>query len=103
MDGMRRGKMSDHDYLKQKLYEALHDLFSVKGLAMGLTYASVYLLHVRNVPDKFKKEFEEVKAALTTTPLGTDVDYEPRDVSPEEAVLLARGILSLYTEVMGGL
>jgi hypothetical protein len=82
--------MSDHDYLKQKLYEALHDLFSVKGLAMGLTYASVYLLHVRNVPDKFKKEFEEVKAALTTTPLGTDVDYEPRDVSPEDAARQSR-------------
>ncbi len=32
---MRRSKMSDNDYLKQKLYEALHDLFSVKGFAMA--------------------------------------------------------------------
>jgi hypothetical protein len=42
-------------------------------------------------------------ATLLATPLGTDVGYEPRDVSPEEAVVLARRILGLYTEVMGGL
>jgi hypothetical protein len=32
----------------------------------------------------------------------SDHDYL-RDVAPEEAVVLARRILSLYTQVMGGL
>jgi len=95
--------MSDHDYLKQKLYQALHDLFSEKGLAMGLTYACTYLLQVHNVPDEFKEEFDQIKAALLATPLGTDKGYFPRDISPEDATALARRILGLYTTVMGGL
>ena len=95
--------MSDHANLKQKLFEALHDLFSEKDLAMGLTFAQQYFLQVREVPSEFKTEFEEIKAALPTSPSGTDANYEPREVSPVEAVILARRILSLYTEVMGGL
>jgi hypothetical protein len=69
--------MSDHDNLKQKLFEALHDLFSEKGLAMGLTYASMYLDQVREVPSEFKTEFEAIKAALPSAPSGTDVSMSP--------------------------
>jgi hypothetical protein len=43
------------------------------------------------------------RAELPASPLGADDNYEPREVSPVEAVILARRILSLYTEVMGGL
>jgi hypothetical protein len=99
----REIKMSDHDNLKQKLFEALHDLFSEKGLPMGLTYASMYLDQVREVPSEFKTEFEAIKADLPTAPSGTEVSYEPREIAPVEAVVLARRILSLYTAVMGGL
>jgi hypothetical protein len=95
--------MSDHDYLKQKLFEALDNLLTEKGLAMGLTYAGVYLQHVRNVPDQFKEEFEQIKVALLATPLGTETGYAPRDMPPEAAASLARRILRFYTEVMGGL
>lgn len=95
--------MSDHANLKQKLFEALHDLFSEKDLASGLTFAQQYLLQVREVPSEFKTEFEEIKTALTASGSGNDADYEPREVSPVEAVILARRILSLFTEVMGGL
>jgi hypothetical protein len=95
--------MSDHDYLKQKLFEALHDLLSEKGLALGLTYACTYLLQVRNVPERFKKEFDQIKAALLASPLADQTGYLPRDIGPDEAVALARRILGLYTEVMGGL
>ena len=95
--------MSDHDNLKQKLFEALHDLFSEKGLAMGLTYASMYLDQVREVPSEFKSEFEEIKAALPAVPSGREGGYQPRELSPVETVVLARRILSLYTAVMGGL
>src|ERR1700729_301909 len=58
MDGAEGegGKMNDHDNLKQKLLEALHDLFSEKGLAAGLTYAQQYLHQVREVPSEFKTE-----------------------------------------------
>ena len=95
--------MNDHDNLKQKLFEALHDLFSDKGLAAGLTYAQQYLLQVRDVPSEFKIEFEEIKAALATASSASDANFEPREVSAVEAVILARRILSLFTEVMGGL
>ena len=95
--------MSDHGYLKQKLFEALHDLFTEKGLAMGLTYATTYLLHVRNVPAEFQDDFEKLKADLLVTPLGTESGYLPRSVTPGEAIELAHRILGLYTRVMGGL
>jgi hypothetical protein len=95
--------MSDRGYLKQKLYEAVNDLFTEKGLEMGLTYAATYILHVRKVPEEFRAEFEQIKADLLATPLGTDTGYVPRDVTPWEANTLARRILSLYTRVMGGL
>jgi hypothetical protein len=55
--------MSDHDNLKQKRFEALHDLFSERGLATGLTYAQQYLLQVRDVPSEFTTEFEEIKGS----------------------------------------
>jgi hypothetical protein len=61
----------------EKLFEALHDLFSKEGLAMGLTYAHQYLLQVRDVPSEFKTEFEEIKAALTGSPSETDVTMSP--------------------------
>ena len=95
--------MSDHDYLKQKLYDALHDVFSEKGLEMGLTYACSYLLHVRNVPSEFEDEFESIKAELLATPLSDNTGYVPRNLTRQNAIELARRILSLYTEVMGGL
>ena len=56
--------MSDRGYLKQKLYEAVNDLFTDKGLEMGLTYAATYILHVRKVPEEFRAEFEQIKADL---------------------------------------
>jgi hypothetical protein len=95
--------MNDHDNLKQKLFEALHDLFSEKGLAAGLTYAGMYLHQVHDVPSEYKTELEEIRAALITSSSGTEVNCQPREFSPQEAVILARRILSLYTQVMGGL
>ena len=58
---------------------------------MGLTYAGVYLLHVRNVPDQFKEEFEQIKAALLATPLGTETGYERYATDPEYRASLVTG------------
>jgi hypothetical protein len=96
-------EMNDHDNLKQKLFEALHDLFSEKGLAAGLAYAGVYFHQVHDVPSEFKTEFDEIKAALATSSSVTEASGQPPEVSPQEAVIMARRILSLYTQVMGGL
>ena len=62
--------MNDHDNLKQKLFEALNDLFSEKG------YAQQYLLQIRDVPSEFKT-LEEIKDALPASPSGNDANYEP--------------------------
>jgi hypothetical protein len=83
--------MNDHDNLKQKLFEALHDLFSEKGLAAGLIYAGVYLHQVHDVPSEFKTEFEEIKAALTTFSWVTEASGGLPEVSPQRRLLWRGG------------
>jgi hypothetical protein len=48
--------LSGHDYLKQKLYEALHDLVSDGDLDKRLTYAGKYLtdLYGRDIPKSIR-------------------------------------------------
>jgi hypothetical protein len=66
--------MSDHDYLKQKLYEALHNLFSEKGLKMGLSYAGTVLLQAHRVPPQFRKDYDEIMAARPQRRSATTAD-----------------------------
>jgi hypothetical protein len=94
-------EMNDHDNLKQKLFEALHDLFSEKGLAAGLIYAGVYLHQVHDVPSEFKTEFEEIKAALTTFSSVTEASGGLPEVSPQEAVIMARRTPRLWAVFSG--
>jgi hypothetical protein len=92
-------------YLKQKLFQALHDLVGSGDLNMRLTYAGTYLvpLQVDDIPEEYRGEFAEIKAILFATPLSNKEGYVPRELSNEDGAELARRILSLFTAVMGGL
>jgi hypothetical protein len=97
------GEMSG--YLKQKLFQALHDLVGAGDLDQRLTHAGNYLAHVQDheVPDEHRKELGEIKAIMFVTPLSSERGYTPRQISTEDGTKLAHRILELYTKVMGGL
>ena len=84
-------------YLKQKLFQALHDLVGAGDLDQRLTHAGNYLAHLQEheVPEEHRKELGEIKAS--------ERGYSPREISTEDGTKLAHRILELYTKVMGGL
>jgi hypothetical protein len=92
-------------YFKQKLYEALHDLVSDGDIDKRLTYAATYFVHLqeRDVPQEYLERFRVLKEKLVQTPLSSERGYVPRQLSTEDANALAREILGLFTDVMGGL
>ena len=93
------------DRAKQKFFEAVSALIGPKPLRMRLTYAAEPLLtlHEKEMPTSMLKEFEELRNSLTTTPLSHAWGFQPRNISPTKARKLADKILSMYTELMGGL
>ena len=101
--GREAGEMSG--YLKQKLFQALHDLVGAGDLDQRLTHASNYLAHLQEheVPEEHRKELGEIKAIMFATPLSSERGYTPRQISTEDGTKLAHRILELYTRVMGGL
>jgi hypothetical protein len=80
---MRRpeGEREMSGYLKQKLFQALHDLVGAGDLDQRLTHAGNYLAHVQDheIPEEHREELGEIKAIMFATPL-----------SPNEATALAR-------------
>jgi len=102
---MRRpeGEREMSGYLKQKLFQALHDLVGAGDLDQRLTHAGNYLAHVQHheVPEEHRKELGEIKAIMFATPLSSE--NSPREISTEDGTKLAHRILELYTRVMGGL
>jgi hypothetical protein len=90
-------------YLKQKLFQALHDLVGAGDLDQRLTHAGNYLAHVQDheIPEEHREELGEIKAIMFATPLSSG--YSPRKISTEDGTKLAHRILELYTKVMGGL
>jgi hypothetical protein len=92
-------------YLKQKLFQALHDLVGAGDLDQRLTHAGNYLAHVQDheVPQEHRQELGEIKAIMFATPLSSERGYSPRQISTEDSTKLAHRILELYTKVMGGL
>lgn len=92
-------------YLKQKLFQALHDLVGAGDLDQRLTHAGNYLAHLQEheVPEEHRKELGEIKAIMFATPLSSERGYAPRQISTEDGTKLAHRILELYTKVMGGL
>jgi hypothetical protein len=92
-------------YLKQKLFQALHDLVGAGDLNQRLTHAGNYLAHVQDheIPEEHREELGEIKAIMFATPLSSERGYSPRQISTEDGTKLAHRILELYTKVMGGL
>ena len=92
-------------YLKQKLFQALHDLVGAGDLDQRLTHAGNYLVHLQEheVPEEHRKELGEIKAIMFATPLSSGRGYTPRQISTEDGTKLAHRILELYTKVLGGL
>ena len=92
-------------YLKQRLYEALHSLVGADDLDKRLTYAGTAILFLqdRDVPEQHRESFASIRGRLLRTPLSTERSYQPRQISEDDAKTLARDILGLFTDVMGGL
>ena len=70
-------------YLKQKLFQALHDLVGAGDLDQRLTHAGNYLAHLQEheVPEEHRKELGEIKAIMFATPLSSERGYAPRQIS----------------------
>ena len=104
---MRRpeGEREMSGYLKQKLFQALHDLVGAGDLDQRLTHAGNYLAHVQDheIPEEHREELGEIKAIMFAMPLSSERGYSPRQISTEDDTKLAHRILELYTKVMGGL
>ena len=92
-------------YLKQKLFQAVHDLVGAGDIDKRLTYAGGYLVHIHepDIPKEYQAEVAAIKEILFATPLSSKRGYVPRQMSEEDGAKLARRILSLFTDVMGGL
>ena len=92
-------------YLKQKLFQALHDLVGAGDLDQRLTHAGNYLAHVQDheMSEEHREELGEIKAIMFATPLSSERGYSPRQISTEDGAKLAHRILELYTKVTGGL
>ena len=77
-------------YLKQKLFQALHDLVGAGDLDQRLTHAGNYLAHVQDheVPEEHRKELGEIKAIMFATPLSSERGYAPRQISTEDGTKL---------------
>jgi hypothetical protein len=92
-------------YLKEKLHQALLSLVSAGELDSRLTFAASALvaLQDRDVPEEYRERFATIRSRLFRTPLSSEKSYMPRQISEEDATVLSREILGLFTEVMGGL
>jgi hypothetical protein len=98
-------QVSGHDYLKQKLYQAVLALVSDGEIQKRLTSAAVYivLLPDRTVPEEIREEFQAIKTELLSIQLSSTEDYFPGAVPTEKAAELAKDIVQLYHDVMDGL
>jgi hypothetical protein len=92
-------------YLKQKLFQAVHDLVGAGHIDKRLTHAGNYLVHLQepDIPKEYRAEVAAIKEIMFATPPSSAQGYVPRQISDEDGAKLARRILSLFTDVMGGL
>jgi hypothetical protein len=78
-------------YLKQKLFQALHDLVGAGDLDQRLTHAGNYLAHVQDheVPQEHRQELGEIKAIMFATSLSSERGYNPCQISTVDGTKLA--------------
>ena len=58
-------------YLKQKLFQALHDLVGAGDIDKRLTHAGNFLVHLEepDIPKEYRAEVAAIKEIMFTTPL----------------------------------
>ena len=56
------------DYLKQKLFQALHDLVAAGDIDERLTHASNYLVHLQepDIPKEYRAEAAAIKKSCSS-------------------------------------
>jgi hypothetical protein len=92
-------------YAKQKFCEAVYALIGASPIDWRLTYAASYLMFVqpRDLPAGMRDDFEKLKKDLTKVPLSSATANMPRPISEDDAVKLAKTILSMFIQLLGGL
>ncbi len=90
---------------KQKLFEALHSLVGSGELDARLTFAgnALSVLNPEDFPQEYQKAFSDIKNRVFQPSVSSECDYTRRQMSEGDLSRLAEDILSLYTELMGGL
>ena len=93
------------DYAKQKFCEAVYALISTAPIDYRLTYAASYLmlLQSRDLPAGMRDDFEKLMRKLTRVPLSSATAPMPRPISEDDALDLAKAILSTLVQLLGGL
>src|SRR5215470_7720217 len=93
------------DYAKQKFCEAVYALISIAPIDYRLTYAASYLmlLQPRDLPAGMRDDFEKLMRKLTRVPLSSATANMPRPISEDDALKLAKAILSMFIQLLGGL
>jgi hypothetical protein len=97
--------MSNDDYARQKLFEALYALVGDGTIDKRLTFAADYVITLQpnQIPTSIAEEFEAVRDKLTKTPLTHERGYTLRNITTEEGEKLAQRILGMFVTLMGGL
>ena len=93
------------DYAKQKLYDAVYALLGSATIDRRLTSAASYLMLVqsRDLPVALRGDFENLLRKLTRIPLSSKTGLLLRPISEDDAVKLAKAILSMFIQLLGGL
>ena len=93
------------DYAKQKFYDAVYALLGSATIDRRLTSAASYLMLVqpRDLPVGMRDDFENLLRKLIRIPLSSAWAPMPRPISEGDAVKLAKAILSMFTQLLGGL
>jgi len=93
------------DYAKQKLCDAVYALIGSSTIDRRLTYAASYLmlLQSRDLPAGMRDDFEKLLKKLTRIPLSSATSPLPRPISEDDALELAKAILSTLVQLLGGL
>jgi len=92
-------------YAKRKLCDAVYALIGTATIDRRLTYAASYLmlLQPRDLPAGMRDDFEKLMRKLTRIPLSSARAPMPRPISEDDALELAKAILSMFTQLLGGL
>jgi hypothetical protein len=92
-------------YVKQKFCDAVYALIGTATIDRRLTSAASYLMLVqsRDLPAGMRGDFEVLMRKLTRIPLSSKTGLLLRPISEDDAVKLAKAILSMLVQLLGGL